>query len=128
MITTLNHQNTTKIVVTCKSEGNSDGAFGFLVSSFIPTEKSEKNFHCHGKRFAKENFRAPAWPSAKCYRGHQTGNPDQPVSNSLARSRGLPYNRVFKIEERGRLEERHGRRGPGSNIRCSRSSAAGKLS
>ena len=34
--------------------------------------------------------------------------------------------RVFKIEERGRLEERHGRRGPGSNIRCSRSSAAGK--
>ena len=36
--------------------------------------------------------------------------------------------RVFKIEERGRLEERHGRRGPGSNIRCSRSSAAGKLS
>ena len=37
-------------------------------------------------------------------------------------------NRVFKIEERGRIEERHGRRGPGSNIRCSRSSAAGKLS
>ena len=36
--------------------------------------------------------------------------------------------RVFKIEERGRLEERHGRRGPGSNIGCSRSSAAGKLS
>ena len=36
--------------------------------------------------------------------------------------------RVFKIQERGRLEERHGRRGPGSNIRCSRSSAAGKLS
>ena len=39
-----------------------------------------------------------------------------------------PVIRVFKIEERGRLEERHGRRGPGSNIRCSRSSAAGKLS
>ena len=38
------------------------------------------------------------------------------------------FKRVFKIEERGRLEERHGRRGPGSNIRCSRSSAAGKLS
>ena len=37
-------------------------------------------------------------------------------------------NRVFKIEERGRPEERHGRRGPGSNLRCSRSSAAGKLS
>ena len=36
--------------------------------------------------------------------------------------------RVFKTEKRGRLEERHGRRGPGSNIRCSRYSAAGKLS
>ena len=37
-------------------------------------------------------------------------------------------NRVFKIEERGRLEESHGRRGAGSNIRCSRSSAAEKVS
>ena len=35
---------------------------------------------------------------------------------------------VLKIEKRARLEERHGRRRPGSNIRCSRSAAAGKLS
>ena len=97
-------------MVTSKSEGKSDGAFGFLVSSFIPTEKSEKNFYCHGKRFAKENFRAPAWPSAKCHRGHQTGNPDQPVSNSLARSRSLPYNNEFyypdEIDENLNIENR----------------------
>ena len=41
---------------------------------------------------------------------------------------GEPLVIVFKIEKRRPLEELHGRRGPGSNIRCSRLSAAGRLS
>ena len=82
--------------------------FSFLVSSRRRNQR--KKFYCHGKRFAKENFRAPAWPSAKCHRGHQTGNPDQPVSNSLARSRSLPYNNEFyypdEIDENVNIENR----------------------
>ena len=35
--------------------------------------------------------------------------------------------RVFKIEERGRLEERHGRRGPGSDIRVFTVVRGGKI-
>ena len=35
-----------------------------------------KSFYCHGRYFAKENFRAPAWTSAKCYCGNKTGNPE----------------------------------------------------
>ena len=41
---------------------------------------------------------------------------------------GEPLVIVFKIEKRRPLEELHGRREPGSNIRCSRLSAAGRLS
>ena len=43
--------------VICKS----DNAFRF--SSFlvpVPTKNHRKSFYCHGKYFAKENFRAPA--------------------------------------------------------------------
>ena len=65
----------------------------FLVSSQRRNQK--KFFYSHGKCFAKENFRIPAWASAKYYRGHQTGNPDQPVLLYLARSRSLPYNNEF---------------------------------
>ena len=39
-----------------------------------------KSFYCHGKYFAKENFRAPAWTSAKFYCRNKTGNPEWAVS------------------------------------------------
>ena len=64
--------------VICKN----DGAFQF--SSSIPTEESQKIFYCHGKYFAKENFRAPAWTSAKCYCGNKMSNPERAVSLHLA--------------------------------------------
>ena len=41
---------------------------------------------------------------------------------------GEPLVIVFKVEKRRPLEELHGRRGPGSNIRCSRLSGAGRFS
>ena len=62
--------------VACKS----DGEFRF---SRIPVPSRQRNrrksFFCHGKCFAKENFRAPAWTSAKCYCGNKTGNPEREV-------------------------------------------------
>ena len=61
--------------------------FGFLVFQFHPDrEITEFFFYCHRKYFAKENFRAPAWTSAKCYCGNKTGNPEWAVSLHLARS------------------------------------------
>ena len=41
---------------------------------------------------------------------------------------GEPQVIVFKVKKRRPLEELHGRRGPGSNIRCLRLSATGRLS
>ena len=57
----------------------------FLLSSSIRTEKSHIIFYCHEKYFAKENFRAPAWTSAKSYCGNKTGNPERAVSLPFAR-------------------------------------------
>ena len=65
----------------------SDNAFWFsrfLVPSRQRNER--KSFYCYGKYFAKENPRAPAWTSAKCYCGNKTGNPEQALSLHLARS------------------------------------------
>ena len=67
--------------VMCKS----DDAFRF--SHFlVPSQKKNhrKSFYCHRKYFAKENFGAPAWTSAKCYCGNKTGNPEWAVSLYLA--------------------------------------------
>ena len=69
--------------VICKS----DNAFRF--SRFLVPSRQRnhrKSFYCHGKYFAKENFRASAWTSAKCYCGNKTGNPERAVSLHLARS------------------------------------------
>ena len=69
--------------VTCKS----DNAFRF--SRFLVPSRQRnhrKSFYCQGKYFAKENFRAPAWTSAKCYCGNKTSNPEWAVSLHLARS------------------------------------------
>ena len=61
--------------VTCKS----DKAFRF--SRFlVPSRQrsNRKSFYCHGKYFAKENFRAPAWASANVIAcGNKTGNPER---------------------------------------------------
>ena len=57
--------------VICKS----DNAFRF--SRFLVPSRQRnhrKSFNCHGKYFANENFRAPAWTSAKCYCGNKTAN------------------------------------------------------
>ena len=69
--------------VTCKS----DNAFRF--SRFLVPSRQRnhrKSLYCHGKYFAKENFCAPAWTSAKCYCGNKTGNPERAVLLYLARS------------------------------------------
>ena len=61
----------------------------FAFSRFLVPSRQRnhrKSFYCHGKYFAKENFRAPAWTSAKCYCGNKTGNPERAVSLHLARS------------------------------------------
>ena len=58
-----------------------------LVVFFIftkPTENHQKSFYCHGKCFARENFRAPAWTWTKFYCGNKTGNPERAVSLQLA--------------------------------------------
>ena len=58
--------------------------------SFLPPSRQRnhtKSFYGHGKYFAKENFREPAWASAKCYCGNKTCNPERAVSLHLARSR-----------------------------------------
>ena len=51
---------------------------------FLRQGNHRKSFYCHGKYFAKENFRALAWTSAKCYCGNKTGNPEWAVSLYLA--------------------------------------------
>ena len=69
--------------VICKS----DNAFRF--SRFLVPSRQKnyrKSFYCHGKYFSKENFRAPAWTSAKCYCGNKTDNPEWAVSLHLTRS------------------------------------------
>ena len=69
-------------LVICKS----DNAFWF--SCFLVPSRQRnhrKSFYCHGKYFAKENFRTPAWPLAKCYCRNKTGSPEQAVSLHLAR-------------------------------------------
>ena len=67
--------------VMCKSD-NAFWLFRFLVTS--RQRNIRKSFYCHGKYFAKENFRAPAWTLTKCC-GNKTGNPEQAVSLYLAR-------------------------------------------
>ena len=59
-----------------------------LSSTLVPSRQRNhrKSFYCHGKQFAKENFRAPAWTSAKFYCGNKTGNPERAVLIRLARS------------------------------------------
>ena len=69
--------------VICKSD-NAFRFFRFLVQS--RQRNHRKSFYCHGKYFAKENFRAPAWTSSKCYCGNKTGNPERAVWLHLARS------------------------------------------
>ena len=80
--------------VICKS----DNAFRFS-RSLVPSgqKNHRKSFYCHGKYFAKENFRAPAWTLAKCYCGNETGNPERAVSLHLARSRTLPYIYIYFV-------------------------------
>ena len=59
------------------------------VSRFLVPSRQRnyrKSFHCHGKYFGKETFRAPAWTSAKFYCGNKTGNRERAVSLPLARS------------------------------------------
>ena len=86
--------------VRCKS----DNAFRF--SRFlVPSRQRDhrKSFYRHGKYFATENFRAPAWTSAKCYCGNKAGNPERAVSLHLARSRSLPYNKNVLLPMSGIL-------------------------
>ena len=76
----------------------SDDAFRF--SRFlVPSQQinHRKSFYYHGKYFAKENFRAPAWTSAKCYCGNKTGNPERAVSLHLARSGSQSEHRIHRI-------------------------------
>ena len=69
--------------VICKR----DNAFRF--SRFlVPSRRRNhrESFYCHEKYFGKENFRKPAWTSAKCHCGNKTNNPEQAVSLHLAGS------------------------------------------
>ena len=67
----------------------------FLVPS--RQKNRRKYFYCHGKYFAKEKFRAPAWTSAKCYCGSKTGIPELAVSLHLARSDSQPQCGIWFI-------------------------------
>ena len=58
--------------VICKSD-NALRFSRFLVPS--RQRNHRKSFYCHGKYFAKENLRAPAWTSAKYYCGNKTAIP-----------------------------------------------------
>ena len=61
-----------------------------------------ENLYCHGKYFAKENFRAPGWTSAKFYCGNKTGNPEWAISAHLARSGRQSEHRIrFILPARG---------------------------
>ena len=76
----------------------SDDAFRF--SRFLVPSRQinhRKSFYCHGKYFMKENFRAPAWTSAKCYCRNKTGNPERAVSLHLARSGSQSEHRIRRI-------------------------------
>ena len=80
--------------VICKS----DKAFRF--SRFLVSCRQRnhwKSFNCHGKYFAKENFRAAAWTWAKCYCRTKTGNPERAVSLHLARSGSQSLRRIWFI-------------------------------
>ena len=69
--------------VICKS----DNVFWFSCFLFPSRQRNHrKSFYCHGKYFAKENFHAPAWTSAKCYCGNKAGNSERAVLLHLARS------------------------------------------
>ena len=76
----------------CKS----DNAFRFP-RFLVPSQQRNhgKYFYCHGKYLAKENFRAPAWTSAKRYCENKTGNPEQAVSLNLARSGSQSHSAGF---------------------------------
>ena len=80
--------------VICKS----DNAFRFC-RFLVPSRQRNrrKSFSCHGKYFAKENFRAPAWTSTKCYWGNKTGNPERAVSLHLARSGSQSQREIWFI-------------------------------
>ena len=83
-----------RMPVICKS----DGAFRF--SRFLVPSRQRnhrKSLYCHGKYFAKENFLAPAWTSAKCYCGNKTGNPEWAVSLHLALSGSQSQRRIWFI-------------------------------
>ena len=69
----------------------------FSFSSSIPTEKLQKIFLLSRKIFVKENFRAPASTSAKCYCGNKTGNPERALSLHLARSGSQSQRRIWFI-------------------------------
>ena len=76
----------------------SDNVFQF--SRFLVPSRQindRKSFYCHGKYFAKENFRAPAWTSAKCYCGNKTDNPERAVLLHLARSDSQSEHRICRI-------------------------------
>ena len=76
----------------------SDNAFQF--SRFLVPSRQinhRKSFYCLGKHFAKENFRAPARTSAKCYCRNKTGNPERAVSLHLARSGSQSEHRIRRI-------------------------------
>ena len=80
--------------VICKSD-NACRFSRFLVPS--QQRNQRKSFYCRRKYFAKENFRASAWTSAKCYCGNKTGNPERAVSLHLARSGGQSQRRIWFI-------------------------------
>ena len=76
----------------------SDGAFRF--SRFLVLYRQgnhRKSFYCHGKYFAKETFRAPAWTSVKFYCGNKTGNPEWAARLHLARSGSQPQRGIWFI-------------------------------
>ena len=58
-----------------------------VINGVPSQQRNHRNsFYCHGKYFAKGNFRAPAWTSAKFYCRNKTGNPERAVLLHLARS------------------------------------------
>ena len=66
--------------VICKSYN----AFRFSRFLVPPRQRNlRKSFYGHGKYFAKENFRAPAWTSAKCYCGNKRAIPSRQYCSIL---------------------------------------------
>ena len=85
--------------VICKSDG--EFRFSRILVPFRQRNQ-RKSFYCHGKYFAKENFRAPAWTLAKFYcRNKKRATPSGkyrailPAGDLvyLACSRSLPCNK-----------------------------------